>query len=236
MPEVVEVANPGASAFIWYVPVGRAMRRNRPLPAVVVSRCRPVAVLLTVTLAPAILAPFSSRIAPTIPPWVVCAKQLRPPARIRNIHITMRFSVERRIDPPRYSYQLTDLLNRSLFGFRVAGRYLVLVNDTILQHQLDMLEHTNIRQRIALDGDHVGKQSRADGTDSIGPSHQLRGVAGARLERRHRGEAEGHHGPELASVEAMRIDTGIGTEGNAHAIAKGIGHVLLGCGNNHGRL
>src|SRR5579863_3846102 len=133
------------------------MRRKNPLPAVVVSRCSPVAELLTVTLAPAILAPFSSRIAPTIPPCVVCAAQLRAEATATTNQITMRFSVVRRIDPPRYSCDSMELPNPSLLGFSVPGGDFVLVNHPILHDELDMLKQLNVRQRIAFNRDHVGK-------------------------------------------------------------------------------
>src|SRR6267154_4539912 len=66
------------------------MMRKMPLSAVVVSRRRPVEGLVTVTFAPTICAPFWSRIVPTIPPCVVCAKTSL--ASSTTVKTTIRFN------------------------------------------------------------------------------------------------------------------------------------------------
>src|SRR5581483_11169713 len=118
---------------------------------------------------------------------------------------------------------------------RLSGN-LVLVHRPIFHYELNVLQKFYLIQWIALYRDDVGKHAGTNGAEAIGPSHQFGGVGSTGLQRLRGRESELHHGPELASIQPVGIDTRVRAQSDTHSAVKSIGHVFLGSGNDDGGL
>src|SRR5882672_2336608 len=105
---------------------------------------------------------------------------------------------------------------------------LVLEDLAALHYEPDVLETGDVLQRIAVDGDEVGEAAGGDLAEVPGLSQERGAHRGGALDGLHRAHAVADHVAELLGLalrpgEAPRV----GAEGDARALAHGLGEGLL---------
>src|SRR3974390_1928411 len=105
----------------------------------------------------------------------------------------------------------------------------VLVDHTVFHDELNLLQQPDVFERVAPDRHNIRKLSRFNGANAARPAHQFRWVRRPGLNRMNRSHSELYHGPELATIFSVRIDSRICTQRHPHPAAKSLGHILF-CG------
>src|SRR5215469_11698143 len=99
-------------------------------------------------------------------------------------------------------------------------RLRTLVDHAALHHEADLLQYSDIFERIARHRDDVGIVAGLDRADLPIPSEHLRAVERAGLERSERRHPVLHHQFELVRLRAVRKRSDIGTHGHGNARRK----------------
>src|SRR5262249_2302966 len=109
---------------------------------------------------------------------------------------------------------------------------LVLDDFPTLHYKLHSLKRGHIFDWIAVYRDDVGPGAGFERADFALPAEQVGGVDGGGLNRLKRREAESHHDGEFVRVHTVRIDGGIGAEGDFDSGGEGAGDILARGGDD----
>src|SRR5882757_4186952 len=83
---------------------------------------------------------------------------------------------------------------------------LLLVNPSFLHHELNMLELTNVGDRITVHRDDISGFSWGNRTEEFGMTDKVSGIHGCRLNCLHRGHSILDHECKLTGVNPMRTN------------------------------
>ena len=96
----------------------------------------------------------------------------------------------------------------------------LLVNRAALHHEHRVLQQGNVFERVAIHGDDVGKIALLQRANAVSPAKQISGIDGGGLDGLKRRHSNLYIHGEFMRVQAMRINRGIGAEGDFYARVK----------------
>src|SRR5437660_11708672 len=117
---------------------------------------------------------------------------------------------------------------------RTPVRDFIFVHGSALHYELNMLQLSHIRKRIASDGHNVREFAFGDGARAVRPAKKVGGIDRASLQRLHRRQTEFHHRPEFTAILAVWIYAGIRPQRHFYSAVKRIRDVFLRCWDDDG--
>ncbi len=157
----------------------------------VAVRTSPVAVLVIVIFAPGTTAPCGSCTDPAISPLFDCANVDPPDHHEKNYqgkkflyHERFLLNIET-LPPPAHplagSHPELFAIFRSIV-YRLRQLKISFVNHSTLHHEIDMLQHGNVAERIAIHRDDIGILAGLNRADPVTPAHQIGRIHGSGLQ------------------------------------------------------
>src|SRR5262249_53560309 len=99
----------------------------------------------------------------------------------------------------------------------------VAIDGATLHHEDRTLQHGDVLEWIARDGDNICPLAGVERADTIAPAHQLSGIYGGGAQSVGGCHAEvAHVDLQLMRVEAMRIDRSVGAHRDLHSFGDGM--------------